>query len=324
MTARSLNFLKGCEMTTPTLLDIAIQNGSDSAVGLIEETIKLIPEISGITEEGTRLSGVGAARTIKGLSYKTLARTALPTVGFRDANDGTTASKSNYENRTVETFILNPRWQCDKAVADKHEDGPALFIAREAMGIMEASMQLLGTQFFYGRGTGDTKGHPGLVDSIQAAYTYDATGIGSVCSSVWGVRFGEQDVQWVWGDNGALQMADPRIQDITGANGSPLTGYIQELLAYPGVQVGSVYSLCRIKNISATASHTLTDAMIYALLSQLKKRPDVWFMTRRSREQLRASRTATNQTGAPAPLPTEAAGIPIAVTESILNTETAA
>lgn len=311
-------------MTVPTLLDIAIQNGSDAAVGLIEEAIKEIPEISGVTEEGTRIEGVGAARTIKGLSYKTLVRTALPTVGFRNANDGTTASKSTYENRVVETFILNPRWQCDKAVADKHEDGPELFIAREASGIMEASMQTLGTQFFYGRTTGDAKGHPGLIDSIQAAYTFDATGAASVCSSVWGVRFGEKDVQWVYGDNGSLTMADPRIQDITGSNSLPLTGYVQELLAYPGVQVGSIYSICRVKNISASAGKMLTDAMIFGLLALVKKRPHVWFMTRRSREQLRASRTATNATGIPAPIPTEVAGIPIAVTESLLNTETAA
>ena len=311
-------------MATPTLLDIAIQNGSDAAVGLIEESIKEIPEISGVTEEGMSIPGVGAARTIKGLSYKTLVRTALPSVGFRNANDGVTATKSTYENRVVETFILNPRWQCDKAVADKHEDGPERFIANEASGIMTAAMQTLGTQFFYGRSTGDAKGHPGLIDSIQSTFTKDATGAGATASSVWGVRFGEQDVQWVYGDGGSLTMLDPRIQDITGSNNLPLTGYIQELLAYPGVQVGSIYSLCRVKNITEAAGKTLTDALLFQLLSQLKKRPQVWFMTRRSREQLRASRTATNTTGAPAPIPTEAAGIPIAVTESLLNTETAA
>jgi hypothetical protein len=44
-------------------------------------------------------------------------------------------------------------------------------------------------------------------------------------------------------------------------------------------------------------------------------------MTKRSQEQLRASRTATNATGAPAPIPTDAFGIPIGVTDGILNTE---
>jgi len=38
-------------------------------------------------------------------------------------------------------------------------------------------------------------------------------------------------------------------------------------------------------------------------------------------KQLRDSRTATNVTGAPAPRPTEVEGIPIIVTDAIVNTE---
>ena len=59
-------------MAVTTLLDIAKANGSDAAVGLIEEVMTYSPEVSR-----------GAARTIKGLSYKTLVRTTLPTAAFR-------------------------------------------------------------------------------------------------------------------------------------------------------------------------------------------------------------------------------------------------
>ena len=52
-------------MAVTTLLDIAKANGSDAAVGLIEEVMTYSPEVN-----------LGAARTIKGLSYKTLVRTA--------------------------------------------------------------------------------------------------------------------------------------------------------------------------------------------------------------------------------------------------------
>jgi len=51
--------------------------------------------------------------------------------------------------------------------------------------------------------------------------------------------------------------------------------------------------------------------------------PDALFMTRRSLEQLRASRTATNPSGSPAGNPDNVAGIPIIVTDSILDTEDA-
>jgi hypothetical protein len=44
-------------------------------------------------------------------------------------------------------------------------------------------------------------------------------------------------------------------------------------------------------------------------------------MNRRSLRQLQQSRTATNSTGAPAPFPTEAFGVPIVVTDALLSTE---
>src|SRR5690242_6538876 len=151
-------------MAVPTLLDIAKQNGSDAAVGLIEETSKACPEVR-----------LGAARTIKGMSYKTLVRVGLPTVGFRLANEGVTPSKCEYINRTYETYIFNPRWECDKAVADRHEDGAAAFIANEAAGIMEAAFQWLGSQFYYGTGN-DAKGFAGLLAAVDPNMVVDATG----------------------------------------------------------------------------------------------------------------------------------------------------
>lgn len=316
----------------PTLLDMAKRNARDRAVPLIEETSRLIPEISGMTEEGTRIPGVGSVRTIEGINYETLVRVSLPTVAFRNANEGVTPSVSQYINRLVETYILNPRWEADKAVADRASDGPDAFIADEAMAIMEAAMQLLGRQFFYGRGanaggtgTGhDAKGHPGLIDSILSEFTVDAEGTPGSCSSVWAVKFGPTHVQWIYGKNGELTVPDKRIETIYRA-GSPLDGYVQSMLAYPGVQVGSTRSIGRIKNINSSddldAEHTLNDDLVYGLFAKMKVRPDVLFMTKMSREQLRRSRTATNATGAAAPMPTEVGGVPIAVTESLLSTE---
>lgn len=304
------------------MLDIAKRNGSDLLVGLIDETTKLIPEVSGITMDGTKVPNMGAARTIKGQQYKTLVRTSLPTAGFRDLNEGVTASKSTTENRLVETFVLNPRWECDKAAADQSEDGPEAFIAEEASAIMQAAMQALGIQFFYGRNTGHAKGHPGLIDAVQAAYTIDRAGVGNACGSVYAVKFGPKDVTWVYGQNGQMDLPDPRIESLTDANGKKFTGYVQELLAYVGVQVGSLFSVGRIKNVTEAAP--LTDNHIYKLLAAMKVRPDVLFMNKTLQEQLRSSRTATNATGTPAPRPTEVDGIPIAPTESLTFTETAA
>lgn len=67
----------------PTLLDMAKRNGRDRAVPLIEETSKLIPEISGVDDTGRALPGVGTVRTIKSINYKTLIRTSNPPVALR-------------------------------------------------------------------------------------------------------------------------------------------------------------------------------------------------------------------------------------------------
>lgn len=301
-------------MSLLTLLDIAIHNGSDQVAGLIEESIQVHPELV-----------LGAARTIKGTQYKTLVRTALPTVGFRNANEGTAAAKSTFENRLVETFIMEPRFESDKAVADGYEDGAEAYIAMEAAAQLEAAMRTLGKQFYYGIGAGgDAKGHPGLVGSIDDALTVDAEGTtASTASSVWAVKWGVKDVIWVYGQNGQLELNELRIESIADAAGNRFDAYVQTMSAYPGLQVGSKNSIGRIYNLTEDSGKGLTDDLLYDLLSKFPAgiKPDVFLMTRRSLRQLRGSRTATNPTGAPAPIPTEVEGVPIAVTDSILDTE---
>jgi Major capsid protein GP7 len=304
-------------MPNPTLLDIAIINGSDAAVGLIEETIKAVPEVLR-----------GAARTIKGTQYKTLVRTNLPTTGFRNANEGSPASKSTYANRLYETYIMNPQWNCDKAVADSHEDGAAAFIAMEAQGIMESAFQTLGTQFYYGSASiGDAKGFPGLLAAVDSSMVIDAAGTtDNIASSVWAVRFGPRDVQWVYGENGQIALTPVREQTLFDALSQPYDGYVQSILTRPGLQVARKYSIGRIKKLTTDSGKGLTDNLISQLLAKFKvgMPPDFLFMSRRSLQQLQASRTATNPTGAPAPIPNEAFSIPILPTESIIDTETLA
>lgn len=298
-----------------TLLDIAKANGSDAVVGLIDETSKAHPELT-----------VVPARTIKGIMYKTLVRIGLPSVSFRDANQGQDPTQASHKNVLVETFILNPRFQADKAVADRYEDGAPAYIAMEAAAHTEAALQLLSKQFYYGRGTGgDTKGHPGLLQAYDSTnMVVDAGGTtADTASSVWAVKFGPKDVTWVWGNEGELQLSDLDERDAEDAEGKKFTAYHQELLGYPGLQVGTIRAVARIKKLTEDANKGLTDSLIYDMLSLFESgvKPDAIFMNRRSLKQLRKSRTATNATGAPAPIPTEVEGIPIQVTDAILNTE---
>jgi len=301
-------------MAAPNLLDILKRNGSDPLVGLIDETVKAHPEFAYF------------ARTIKGLNYKTLVRTSLPTVGFRNVNEGYAATVGQVENRLVECYLMTPRWQCDRAVADASEDGPEMFIASEAGAILEASLQFLATQFYYGTASDANKGFPGLIAAYDSTdMVVDAGGTtASTGSSLWAVRFGEKDTAWVWGLNGKLGVGDVRIETVLDANSLPYTAYVQELEnARPGLQVGSKYSVGRIKKLTADSGKTLSDALISQLLEKFPAGlgPDAMFCSRRSLGQLQRSRTATNATGAPAPIPTESFGVPIFASDAILNTE---
>ena len=315
---------------TTTLLDIAKANGSDDIVGLVEEAAVATPEVTGMVSfanQPRQVPGVGDSRTIRGISYKTLIRTALPTTGFRDINEGTAATKSTYENRTVETFTMNPRWTADKAAADRYEDGAAAWIAMEAMGHMESAFQTLGKQFYYGTNAthGHAKGFPGLLQSYDSAnMVVDAGGTTATTgSSLWAVRFGVQDVRWVWGNDGELNLSDVDERDVDDSDGNPYTAYFQELHAYAGLQVLSTQSIGRIKKLTEDANKGLTDDRISDLLAKFKvnKYPHALFASRRSIKQLQQSRTATNPTGAPAPWPTEAFGVPLLPTESISDVE---
>lgn len=301
-------------MTMPTLLDIAKSNAAtDGVLELIDEASAPVPEIS-----------MGAARTIKGTHYSTLVRTSLPMVGFRAANEGYAAGKSTYENRLYNCYIFAPRWECDKAVADACEDGAPAFIAMEADAIMQAAMKALGSQFYYGV-SNDAKGFPGLLASYDSTnMVVDAGGTtDTTCSSLWAVRFGPQDVQWLWGQGGELNLSDVSVQRVLDGSSNPYDAYVQSMLARPGLKVSSIYSVGRIKKLTEDSGKGLTDARIAALLAKFPvgKAPTHLFCNRRSLEQLRASRTATNATGAPAPIPTEAFGIPLLVTDSIVSTE---
>jgi hypothetical protein len=313
-----------------TLLDIAKANGSDAVAGLIDETVKAHPELT-----------IGAARTISGINYETLVRTGLFNGStFRTGNTGATVGKGTYENRLVDTFILNPRWEADKAIADAYEDGAPAYIAMEAESMVEKATVDLCAQFYYGRNAtfGNASGFPGLIDSYDATNNViDALGTtDSVATSVWLVKFGPKHVTWVWGQNGQLLVPDPRIETIFDANNKPLTGYVQDLLARPGLQVGSVRSTVRIKKLTTDSGKGLTDSLISQALAKFEVGvvPDVIFMSRRSRQQLQQSRSVTIFSGLGtkatatmenvAPLPETAFGIPIAVTDAIKETETLA
>lgn len=310
-------------MPNLNLLDIAKLKGHAKEVGLIESVMTAAPELAVI-----------GARTIKGTSYKTVDRTSLPATGFANANEGIVPAKSAFAVKTVECFIFRGAINVDKAVAMANEDGPAALQAVEASGVGLSAGIEIGKQVWYGIDE-DSKGFPGLRALCPAGMKIDATGTTAATgSSVFGVKFGPQHVQMIYGGGSVLSLPPFKEQSVTDASGGQYDAYVSNLTAWIGMQCVHPYSIGRIYNLTADAGKGLTDALLADLLAlyPVGFTPDAWFMSRRSRTQLQKSRTVVLQgngvkgsvgsaEGLVAPLPTEAFGIPIVVTDNLLNTE---
>ena len=309
-------------MAQANLLDIAKLNGSDTIVGLIEETLTYAPEVQ-----------IMPARTIRGTSYKIASRVSYPGVGFRAANEGSTPTKSEFENQLIECYILSGAIQADVAVARAYEDGEQAWKDIESIGVMRQAMIELGSQVIYGT-SHQAKGFPGLQaihTAFNAGLVVDAGGTSAgTGSSVYGINTDTQGVQLVFGAGTTFELGEWRIENVGTSSVYP--AHVANLTAWVGMQVGSKYSVGRLKDATADSGMGVTDAKLAELLSKypVGYRPNYWLMNRRSAYQLQVSRSAsTVQNGVKtssgseifAPLPTESNGISIVITDSIRNDE---
>jgi hypothetical protein len=303
-------------MPQANLLDIAKLNGSDTIVGLIEETLTYAPEVQ-----------IMPARTIRGTSYKVVSRTSYPGVGFRAANEGSTPTKSSFENQLIECYILSGAVQADIAVARAYEDGEQAWKDIESIGVMRQAMIELGSQVIYGTSV-DSKGFPGL-QAIHTAFNSGlvvGAGGSTALSSVYGINTDTQGVQLVFGSGTTFELGEWRIENVGTDTVYP--AHVANLTAWVGMQVGSKYSVGRLSAVGSDSGAGVTDARLAELLSKypVGYRPNYWLMNRRSAFQLQSSRSTAfsalgskSATGAEvfAPLPLESNGIPIVITDSI-------
>lgn len=315
-----------------TLLDVTRLTGNDVAVGLIEENLNAAPEVA------TFLS-----RVIPGTSYRTAVASGTPTTGFTGANEGIAAARSILDQRLVECFIYRGAVEIDKAVSVASQGlGIEDLEMIEASRVAMSAMQGIGSQIWYGTSAG-AKGFAGLKDFIpktaaagKSTIMVDATGTTSgAATSVYAVKFGLKDVHLVWGNNQTLSLSEFRDQQLTDSSGGKYAGRVAELTAWAGLQIGNVHCAGRILNITTDSGKGLTDSLISQLLEKFPVgyTPDALYMSRRSAGQLSRSRTVTifsmagvapgNNRTTPnlAPPVPDYYGIPIIVTDSILNTD---
>ena len=322
-------------MPLHTMLESAALQENDVAVGLIEENLRFAPELS-----------IFPSRVIVGTNYEAVIASGDPTVGFTAANDGPALTKTTLRKEMVTCGIFRGAVEIDLAV-ERASQGSGLpsLESIESSRIAQGAMRYIGRQIFYGTSY-DSKGFVGLkafTPKTAAAGTseivVDATGSGSAATSIYAVKFGIQDIHLVFGANQTLELSEFRDQQLTNSTtGGKFAGRVAELTAYIGMQRINVNSVGRILNITADSGKTASDALISQLLERFPVgfTPDAFFMSRRSHGQLSRSRPVTifSQPGVspgsnsrtPPIFATSVPdfnGIPIVVTDSILNTDAA-
>ena len=301
-------------MSFPTLLDIKKLN---DGVGfdLVEENVLLCPELRIIPAE-----------VIAGAEMKLTVRTDLPTVGFRNLNEGMARSKSQYETRVFSCADISGQIAIDLGVYRRALD-PLRLQQAEASGFMEAAFRHVAKQFWYGT-TNDAKGFPGIIAQMLAdtAHEVDATGSTSK-SSVYFVRIARETCQFLFGNGTTIDLQPEwKEETVIDAKGNPFQALTNWLNGAVGARLANKNAVVRIKNIGTATGKTLTDELMFSAYEKfttaLGAEPTHIFLTPRSREQLRASRTATTTNGQPAPLPTDWNGIPLIASSAISNAET--
>jgi hypothetical protein len=318
-------------MATTSLYDLAILDRADEYTGLIEDVTTLAPEFE-----------VFSAHKRPGTWYKTVKRTTLPTVQFRNSNAGVTAAKSGYKSEIKQMFFLDGRLNMDEAVWEADPAHLGSLWQLEAAGAMRAASILIGQQTWYGT-SADSSGFTGvkaqLADTVKAGGTTSST---SVCL-VWmdekeGVRYDVgMDGQFAISAPLRQQVADPA--DATKA----FFAYVGNLKAWVGLNVMSNLSAWAVTGVDATSGNWMTDDDASQLLAKVpaaRRNGLRWFMNRTAESTLQRSRSTINPGittyqapfamqpsdagGRPAfaPLPNSCLGYPITLTDSLLNTET--
>lgn len=297
-------------------------------------------EITNILNAAPALSMMHSMTSSNGTTHKFNIETGAPTVGFRAVNDGADYTAGSSTQSTVTLKYIDAKVIEDRAECLAYRFGAEAWMDNRTSRQLRQALYVFEKQVWYGTVHGDSGGFSGLANDANYngasdALVVDATGTtAGTGSSVWAIRSTPDDAAMALvgaGDpniNGGQNInftISPTFESLTlGANSKSMVALVRDAGAHLGIQVGSKYAVGRIANLTADSGKGLTDTLMSKLLELFPASapPTMFVMSRRSRGQLQRSRTTYSPTGMPAPLPSEYEGIPIVVSDSIINTET--
>ena len=285
-------------------------------------------ETSEVRAAAPVIASLPAIAASNGIYHKQSVMTQLPVTGFRNEYSGRDFDHSVDRIDTVELKILDWSWACDKATSDSSRlpGGREQYIAREGLRHVQSAMFNLENQWINGTGF-NADGFNGLADSsnlgsISDEMVVDAGGSAAgATTSVYMLRRNSAECGLVVKGDSAVELGETVVQNFTDGSGKNYPAYYTPGCGWFGAFFGSLFSVVRIVNLDA--SNGLTDDLIYEALERFPAghAPDLCIMNRKSQFDLRKSRTATNATGAPAPLVDSVVGVPVITTDAITHTE---
>lgn len=288
-------------------------------------------EISDILDDAAILRAMYSDTASNGTVHKYNKETGAPVVGFRSPNAGRELDSSIDTQVSIDLKILDASFLVDLALANAYQrGGPAALVAREARRHLRAAFFAAEKQLVNGTGN-DAGGFTGLINAATINQLADEMVVGAggstALTSVYLLRSTPDgnNVAVIVGQDGEISIGDTVTQMATDGDDKKYPALWTPVQGWMGLQVGGARSIGRIANLGTDTGKGLTDDLIYEAISKFPAGapPTHLAMNRRSLQQLQKSRTTYSPTGAPAPFPTEVEGIPIVLTDAILNSETA-
>ena len=296
-------------------------------------------EISDILNGAPVLAQLHAMMSSNGTSHKYNVETTAPVIGFRAINAGADYTASDSTQVSVDLKYIDATIREDIAACQAYRGGSEAWLDRRTARQLRQALFTLEKQVFNGTVGGDASGFLGLADDANYNGASDALVINAggttagTGSSVWFIRSTPDDASMALvgaGDEGLSMdninfvIGETFKSQIAGSNSKLMTALCRDIGGHLGIQVGSKYAVARIANLTADSGKGLTDSLLADALALFPSsdQPTHIVMNRRSRTQLRKSRTTYSPIGEPAPRPSEYEGIPIVTTDAITNTET--
>lgn len=280
-----------------------------------------------------------------GTVHQWLTRTAPPATGFRAVNNGLAKGPSTQTSNSISLEYLDASVIADVALARNYNspvygNGKDAWIQKESEEGFLAAMVGYENQVLNGTVGGSATGFEGLADALPTLATggtagsfdakvINAGGTTGTLTSAYMVASSEESFYLTFGTGeGGFTQEAPSLQLVDGANSESHGAYYVDQGGYLGVAVGSIHAAVRIANIDidAASTDTMTDDLFYQAFikfngtdstpTHIVCHPLVW-------EQWRASRTATNIPGEPAPYAMTIAGVRVVPSTNSAVGETA-